>query len=233
MINRILFTLLLGMASALISVTLYMLVDIINRGGPIMVPIIMCSVFSLAIIIERLYYFLTLRFDAKVFFDGLRDLIEKRHWKEAEGLCDQTKGPVARITKAGLGGRDHTALDIERVMEEAAHDELPALERNLRWLSTIAQVSTLLGLLGTVTGLVAAFQVVQTHTTNASPVNPADLAGGIWEALITTVGGLEVAIPTILAYNYLTGQVHEVQYQMEKAAAIVAHWRRSGTKETV
>ena len=84
-----------------------------------------------------------------------------------------------------------------------------------------------LGLLGTVTGLVRAFQVIQAKAgSSGNPVSPGDLAGGVWEALITTVAGLTVAIPTILAYNYLAGRVGEVQFQMERAAAVVSSWRR-------
>jgi biopolymer transport protein ExbB len=83
-------------------------------------------------------------------------------------------------------------------------------------------------LLGTVTGLVRAFQVIQVKTAAGTPVNPGDLAGGVWEALITTVAGLLVAIPTILAYNYLASRVGEVQFHMEKAASLVAGWRRRG-----
>ena len=101
------------------------------------------------------------------------------------------------------------------------------MEQHLRWLSTLAQVSTLLGLLGTVTGLVQAFQVIQTKSaTTSAPVSPGDLAGGVWEALITTVAGLTVAIPTILAYNYFASRVGDVQFHMEKAAALIAGWRR-------
>ena len=103
---------------------------------------------------------------------------------------------------------------------------MPAVERGLRWLSTLAQVATLLGLLGTVTGLVRAFQVIQTKSAGGNPVSPGDLAGGVWEALITTVAGLTVAIPTILAYNYLASRVAEVQFQMEKAATLISGWRR-------
>jgi len=76
-----------------------------------------------------------------------------------------------------------------------------------------------------VTGLVRAFQVIQTKSVGGNPVSPGDLAGGVWEALLTTVAGLTVAIPTILAYNYFAGRVAEVQFQMEKAAALVSGWR--------
>jgi len=234
MVNQFIQTVAFVIVAALIGVILYWQVDVIARGGPVMVPIVMCSIFSVAIVIERCYYFLRLHLghDIERFFEELRRAVGQRHWKGAEALSQKLGGPLGRVVHAGLSAREQTVQEIDEAMEEAAHEELPALERHLRWLSTLAQVSTLLGLLGTVTGLVRAFQVIQTKSTGGSPVNPGDLAGGVWEALITTVAGLMVAIPTILAYNYLASRVGEVQFQMEKAAALVAGWRRQAADQS-
>ena len=103
-------------------------------------------------------------------------------------------------------------------MEEAALSEVPKLEKNLNLLATLAHVSPLIGLLGTVTGMVQAFQVIQEKATALNPVSPGDLAGGIWEALLTTVGGLSVAIPAIVAYNFLVTKVDNMIINMERAA---------------
>jgi biopolymer transport protein ExbB len=179
---------------------------------------------------ERVYYFFRLSMgqDIEGFFTELRRAVQGRRWREAQAAAERLGGPLNRVVQAGLEAREGTPQEIDEAMEEAAHDELPHLDRHLRWLSTLAQVATLMGLLGTVTGLVRAFQVIQQKTTGGNPVSPGDLAGGVWEALITTVAGLVVAIPTILAYNYLASRVSEVQFQMEKAAAIITGWRRSG-----
>lgn len=211
-----------------IAALVYWQVEIIHLGGVVMIPIVMGSIFSLALMFERFYYFFHLHLgkDMDQFFEQLRTMIEQRRWKEAQELCQDSEGPVSRVVAAGLAVRDGTPQEIDGDMEEAAHAELPAVEQHLHWLSTLAQVSTLLGLLGTVTGLVRAFQVIQAKSSGANPVSPSDLAGGVWEALITTVAGLTVAIPTILAYNYFVSRVTEVQFQMEKAAALVAGWRR-------
>ena len=227
MVNRMIQTGVFVLVATTIGVILYWQVEIINRGGPVMIPIVMCSVFSVALILERLYYFISLHLgtDIERFFGDLRASLAAHQWKNAEGLCETWKGPVARVTLAGLVVREAAPQEIDEAMEEAAHEETPKIERHLRWLSTLAQVSTLLGLLGTVTGLVRAFQVIQSKSSGGNPVSPGDLAGGVWEALITTVAGLTVAIPTILAYNYLASRVAEVQFQMEKAAAIVSGWR--------
>ena len=227
MINRMMLTGAFVLVATMIGVILYWQVEIIGRGGPVMIPIVMCSVFSLAIIFERLYYFISLHLgtDIERFFDQLRRAIAARSWKEAHTLTQSWKGPVARVVLAGLAVREASVAEIDEAMEEAAHEEMPQVERHLRWLSTLAQVSTLLGLLGTVTGLVRAFQVIQTKSTGGNPVSPGDLAGGVWEALITTVAGLIVAIPTILAYIYFASRVNDVQFLMEKSAAIVSGWR--------
>ncbi|MDP3722000.1 MAG: MotA/TolQ/ExbB proton channel family protein [Candidatus Omnitrophota bacterium] len=218
--------------AGMIGMLLYWQVDVIHRGGPVMIPIVMCSVFSMTLIIERLAFFLRLQMgmDLERFFEALRPLVDGRKWKDVAALCEATGGPVARVVTAGVAARDGAPQEIDDAMEEAAHAELPAVEQHLRLLSTLAQVSTLLGLLGTVTGLVRAFQIIQTKTTTGNPVNPGDLAGGVWEALITTVAGLIVAIPTIVAYNYLASRVAEVQFHMEKAAALIAGWRRHEVK---
>lgn len=230
MIRRMFQTAVFIVAALAIALVVFWQVDLIHRGGPVMIVIVMCSIFSLALIMERLYYFFHLHLgtDIERFFEQLRGAIDGHQWKEAHALCESSPGPVGRVVLAGLTVHDATPAEIDEAMEEAAHAELPAVEQHLRWLSTLAQVSTLLGLLGTVTGLVRAFQVIQVKSSGGNPVSPADLAGGVWEALITTVAGLIVAIPTILAYNYFASRVAEVQFQMEKAAALVAGWRHKG-----
>ena len=228
MVNRMVQTFAFILVAAVIGLILYSQVDLIHRGGPVMVPIVMCSIFSLALILERFYYFFRLHLgkDINHYFEQLRTAIEGHRWQEAHAAAKAWPGPVGRVVLAGVAAHDGTPQEIDEAMEEAAHAELPEVEQHLRWLSTLAQVSTLLGLLGTVTGLVRAFQVIQTKSAGGNPVSPGDLAGGVWEALITTVAGLIVAIPTILAYNYLASRVSEVQFQMEKAAALVSGWRR-------
>lgn len=232
MVNRLVINVVFMVVAAMTGTLLYWQVEVINLGGPVMIPIVMCSIFVFTIVAERLYYFFRLHLgkDIAKFFDQLRATLEAHQWKDAEVLCQAWEGPVARVVLAGLSVREGSPQEIDEAIEEAAHEELPGVERHLRWLSTLAQVSTLLGLLGTVTGLVQAFQVIQSKASSTNPVNPSDLAGGIWEALITTVAGLVVAIPTILAYNYFAGRVGDVQFQMEKAAALVSGWRRLRAK---
>ncbi len=226
MVTRMAWNVALGAGAFLIGTVLYWQVDVISKGGPIMIPIVMCSVFALSILIARVWYFASLGPDAGHFLIELRTLVQRQAWAEADTLCQKTPGPVARVTRAGLVARDRSAQEIDGVMEEAAHEELPKIERHHRWLTTIAQVATLLGLLGTVVGMVLCFQVIESKGAGAGGVNPADLAGGIWQALITTVGGLMVAVPTILAHAYLSSRAAELIFQMEHAAAILTRQAR-------
>ena len=111
-----------------------------------------------------------------------------------------------------------TSEEVREAIEDASVFEVPRLERNLPVLATVAQVAPLLGLLGTVTGLVAAFQVIESKASALNPVNPGDLAGGIWQALLATTFGLCVAIPSHVAYNYLVSRVDGFVLDMERSA---------------
>jgi biopolymer transport protein ExbB len=137
---------------------------------------------------------------------------------EAIELCNRTPGPIAHIVKAGILKHDRSKHEIKEAIDEAAQLEVPRLEAHLPVLATIAHVTPLLGLLGTVTGMKKAFQVIQLKASAMAPVNPGDLAGGIWEALLATMAGLSVAIPTYVAYNYLVNRVDNLVYDMERSA---------------
>ena len=181
-------------------------------------PILLCSVIAFAIVIERLLQLRREEIDTKTFMEQISKSLKRNKVMEALELCDRTKGPVANILKAGILKHDRPRPEIREAIEDAAIHEVPRLERNLPVLSTVAQVAPLLGLLGTVTGLVKAFQVIESKTTAMNPVNPGDLAGGIWQALLATTFGLCVAIPTYVAYNYLASRVDGFVLDMERSA---------------
>jgi len=193
-----------------------------------MIAIVMCSIFALAITMERLYVLLNTPTPPVDWFEQLREALQGGRRSHALAQCDAGKGPIPRMIRRALATESQAPDLLEQTLEEAAMDELPRIEQHLPWLSTIAQVATLLGLLGTVTGMVRCFRVIEQHAAGANPVNPADLAGGIWEALLTTVAGLEVAIPTILAYNYLSNRATDIRTQMERSATVVVGWFRVG-----
>ncbi len=192
--------------------------ELMQKGGPIMWPILLCSVVAVAIVIERLIRLREEQIDTKSFMEQISKSLKRNKVMEALDLCDRTGGPIAAILKAGVLKHDRARTEIREAIEDASVHEVPRLERNLPVLATVAHVAPLLGLLGTVTGLVQAFQVIESKATALNPVNPGDLAGGIWEALLTTVFGLCVAIPTYVAYNYLVSRVDGFVLDMERSA---------------
>jgi len=188
------------------------------KGGAVMWPILICSIFAFAIILEKIWYLHKINIDNQDFLSKILNKMKHHQTKEALAECEQTKSPVAYILKAGILKYDRTREQIKEAIEDASLYVIPRLEKNLTALATIAHISPLLGLLGTVTGMVRCFQTIQVKTASFAPVSPGDLAGGIWEALLTTVFGLIVAIPTFVAYNYLVSQVNNFILEMEKAS---------------
>lgn len=186
--------------------------EIIRQGGVIMFPIMACSVIALAITIERFIALRRARGDTREFMDTMRTVLRQNRIQEAVEICDEADVPVARIIKAGILKHNQSKEDIREAIEDAGHFEIPRLERYLPALATIAQVSTLLGLLGTVAGMIKAFAKIQNLK---GQVNPSDLAEGIGNALITTAGGLAVAIPVLVVYNYLASRVENMILEME------------------
>ena len=190
----------------------------ILKGGPIMGLIILCSVVAFAVFLERMWYLRNAQIDTNKFMEEIAGKLKNNKIMEALDMCNVTRGPIARILKAGVIKYDKTRHEIKEAIEDAGIHEVPLLEKNLGIMATIAHISPLLGLLGTVVGMLKAFQVIEEKAMGMVPVNPGDLAGGIWEALITTVAGLSIAIPTYVAYNYLVSRVGNFVLDMEKSA---------------
>jgi len=192
--------------------------DLIQKGGPTMYLIIILSVLGLGVVIERLYHLMRARVDANKFMDDITNVLKRNKIIEAIEMCNATPGPIAHIIKAGILKHDRSKPEIKEAVEEAAQLEIPRLEKHLPILATIAHIAPLLGLLGTVIGMIKSFQIIQEKAITMVPVNPGDLAGGIWESLLATLAGLAVAIPTYVAYNYLVSQVDNLVYDMERSA---------------
>jgi len=187
-------------------------VQIIASGGILMFPIAACSIVALAIAIERFYSLRRATINTREFMDSMRTVLRQNRVQEAVEICDETEGPIARIMKAGILKHNRGKADIREAIEDAGHLELPRLERYLSALATCANVAPLLGLLGTVAGMIKAFAQIQ-H--KQGQVNPSDLAEGISNALITTAAGLTVAIPALVAYNYFITRVENLVVEME------------------
>lgn len=187
--------------------------DLIQKGGPIMWPILLLSIVAVGIFFERFYFFHRNSPPVDAFLSGITNLIRRGQYDEALVRCDDAYGPAVRVVQAALLKRDLPKAELREIVQEVAQMQVPRLESNLAIIGTIAQIAPLLGLLGTVTGMISAFMTIS-QAQGAVPVN--NLASSIWEALITTAGGLCVAIPCYVAYNYLASRVQAILVDMER-----------------
>ncbi len=190
------------------------MLEIVIAGGWLMVPILLCSVIALAIILER---FLALK-RSRVLPSGLPEQVKR--WAAQEELdqkhIDQLRlsSPLGRVLAAALEHRDRRREIIKEAVEDTGRQVVHSLERFLNTLGTIAGITPLLGLLGTVIGMIRVFSAILVHGVG----DPNEMAGGISEALITTAAGLSVAIPTFFFYRYFRGLVRDYVLQMEAQA---------------
>ena len=194
-----------------------------------MVPLLLLSVVALGIFLERLYHFQRATIHADEFLRGLRNVLQRGNVTEALSICDNTPGPVAHIIKAAVQKADRSRDEIRQAMEVAGLTEVPRLEKHLVGLATIAQVAPLLGLLGTVLGMIEGFSAVE----KSGYLRVDQISHAVWVALYTTAGGLAVAIPTYVAYNYLVRRVDGFVLEMEKSAAAILDFfaeRKGGVK---
>lgn len=198
------------------------LFELFQRGGPVMWPILLTSITALAIVIERFIVLSRLDTDSHAFLTEVEKQLQERQLTQIRYLCEQTPGPVSQMVKAAVPLYGKSRAEIEGALEESFLRETPSFERYVPLLGTLAHIAPLLGLLGTVTGLVRCFQVIQIKSSSLHPVNASDLAGGIWEALLTTVFGLLVAIPAYAMYNYLAYRINRLVSHLELSATTIA-----------
>lgn len=191
--------------------------DLFQRGGPVMWAILLCSVAALTIVIERLLAFTRMEAEMRQQMNGVRAALQSGQRNRALSLSE-TPTPLTGLLRAALLHEGRPRRELRLTLDESVALDAAQFERYLPLLGTVAHLAPLLGLLGTVTGLVRCFQVIQERAVTVAPVNPADLAGGIWESLLTTVFGLLVAIPAFALYTYLVVRSDRLTHQMEAAA---------------
>lgn len=184
----------------------------ILKGGPIMVPIILCSVFGLAIILEKLYFFKRIRLDNAKFTEAVFTEIKNGQLQKAIWVCDQNaESPLPAIFRAGLEKVDLPVERLEKVLEHAGNIQVQRLEKRLTALASIVTVSPLMGFLGTITGLINAFKSWEIAGAN---ITVSILSQGIHEAMITTAAGLIVAVPFYLCHNYFVSKIKYIAGEM-------------------
>jgi biopolymer transport protein ExbB len=192
--------------------------ELVRAGGPFMAPIILCSIAAVGILLERLWTLQRKRVLPEELIKKLSSFAEGGQVSPKFIEALEKNSPLGRVLAAALANRDRgREIMMERVQDTGRH-VVHELERFLNTLGTIASISPLLGLLGTVTGIIRAFNAVMLGGMG----DPRLLAGGISEALITTAGGLAVAIPSFIAFRYLRGKVERIVIDMEKIAVTFA-----------
>lgn len=191
------------------------LLDLFLKGGIFMYPILFCSLLAVVIVVERLLVLRKSAVDAGQFMLKLRSVLQRGNIMEAINFCSRSEAPLAHILKKGLTKFPEGHDRVREAIENAGKEETFKLEHRLGILASVAGIAPLLGFLGTVTGMIAAFRVIEQLS---GAVNPSDLAGGIWEALITTAFGLIVGIFAYGFYNYFVNRVGRFVFEMESGS---------------
>ncbi len=186
--------------------------ELVKAGGWLMIPIIACSVLALGIILERLWVYRQKRVLPNNLVAQVWNLHRNNQLTHAHIAAIKEGSPLGRVLAAGLTNRFHSREVMKEAIEEVGHQVIHELQRYLNTLGTIASITPLLGLLGTVIGMIKVFTAI----TTAGVGDPGILAGGISEALITTAAGLAVAIPALIFHRYLTGKVDMLVVSMEE-----------------
>jgi biopolymer transport protein ExbB len=189
--------------------------DILLQGGLIMIPLAILSVLAVYLFIERLNTLRRAKTDPHLIMDRTRRYIQAGDIRGAVGFCEAQNNPVSRILKRGLERLGRPIAEIQDAVQSAGKYEAFELEKRTDLLASIASIAPMLGFLGTVIGMIEAFQEIQNLQGN---VNPSVLAGGIWEALITTATGLLVGIAAVFFYNFLINRINRLVNDMERSA---------------
>lgn len=191
------------------------LIELTLKGGPVMIPLAILSVMAVYLTIER---YLTLKRAAKLdanFMANIKDLVLNGNIKGAKALCERTNSPVAKMIEKGVTRIGKPLQDIDTSIHNVGNIEINKLETGMPTLATISGAAPMLGFLGTVTGMVTAFHRMSSSGDN---LTVSVLAGGIYEALVTTVAGLIIGIFAYIAYNQLTSMIEKIIHRMEASA---------------
>ena len=190
------------------------MVEFFVKGGPFMWPLLFMLFFGIVVSIERLWTLTRASVDTKQFFTEVQEALRQRGPEGAAEVCATTRGPVASVLHAGLLRLDRGLAHVEKAIEDSGAVEMAFLEKGMVWLSTVANIAPLLGFLGTVSGMIGAFEAIA----QAGDVEPSIVAGGISEALITTASGLVIAIPIQAFHNFFVSRIDKIIIAMQESS---------------
>ncbi len=188
------------------------MLDFMQKGGIVLWVLVAISAFVIALIIERLLYFKRISVDEKKLYARIKLAVEKGRLDEALAICDQNLSPFATLMRTGIENRDYPRTIQKEMLEDSAAQEAPRLEKNLVAIGTIANISPLIGLLGTVTGTMKSLGVLGKF---GAISDPSILAGGLSEALINTVSGIIVAVVAFIFHNFLVAKANNYLLRLE------------------
>ena len=191
------------------------LLDILLLGGWVMIPLLLLSILTIYLLVERLITIRQAKSDPESITDRIRDYVRNGDVEGAISYCEQKDVPITRILKQGLERLGRPISEIQDAVQAAGKYETFELEKRTNLLASVAGIAPMLGFFGTVVGMIRAFQEIQNLQGN---VNPSVLAGGIWEALVTTAAGLLVGILALFAYNFLISRIRRLTNDMERSA---------------
>lgn len=198
----------------------------LGQGGFLMIPLLFCSLFVHAIIFERIYSLRKEKLIPSRFISRIYKVLEKDNLELALSLCESKPGPLTNILKAGILNRSLSEPEIKAVIDLASKPEKSKLNKYMNLLSTIGSVAVFVGLLGTVLGLFLSFTAV--FKSVSRPETTMKIASGISVALLTTVAGLAVAIPAIIAHSYFTSKIENIINEMTRHSLAIVRYLTTG-----
>ena len=204
------------------------MLNLMGNGGPVIWLLLACGLFAALVFFERLFNLHRAQIAADDFLKGVYNILNRDNTVEAATICEEAPGPVARLALAAVLHHDDALENIGRAIEDAGLEEIPRMERGLGWLATVARITPLIGLLGTVLGMM---DVLLAAHRAAPLVSMADLTGGLWAALSSTALSLVVAILVYAGYNLLVSRVESILLDMERSASalmkFMRQWKRN------
>jgi len=189
--------------------------EFLSKAGILVIPILLCSVLALAIFCERMIRFARMRSRGAGLSEKVAALLKQKDVQEALEVAEKSNSPMGRILVQAIEAKDLDREMLETVLVNATDEEVRSLSSYVQALATIGNVAPLLGLLGTVIGMIKAFMVIQQM---GGKVNAAVLAGGIWEAMLTTAFGLSVALPVMVAHSYLVSRIDTYEARLQSGS---------------
>ena len=199
------------------------MVNLIGNGGPVIWLLLACGLFAALVFLERLFNLHRAQIAADDFLKGVYNILNRDNTVEAAAICEEAPGPVARLALAAVLHHDDTLENIGRAIEDAGLEEIPRMERGLGWLATLARITPLIGLLGTVLGMM---RMLLAANRAAPLVQSADLTGGLWLALQATALSLVISILAYAGYNLLVSRVEAILLDMERSASALLNFMR-------